>query len=454
MTKRRYMTLKISISGIRGIAGESLTDNVISDFSKAFASYIKKGVIVAGRDPRASGEKIKDTVISNLNGMGIDVIYLGICPTPTVQLMVKELKADGGIIITASHNPAEWNGLKFVRKDGIFLNKDEAERLIEIYEKKSFIASAKMGSIKVQDKPLDPHIKKVLGCVDMQAIRKRKFKVVLDSCNGAGSVITVMLLKELGCEVIELYTDTKKPFPHNPEPVPANLNALCEKVKAAGADIGFAQDADADRLAVVTEKGVAPGEEYTLAIAAEYILSKNRVSGSKVVTNLSTSMMVDDIAKKYGANVIRTRIGEVNVAEEMLKQKALIGGEGNGGVMYPGVGYSRDSLMGIGIVLDALASSGKSISSIIESLPKYFIVKEKIACSSKDEAAAFLDKVAGRFADGAIDRTEGIKVIFKNAWVHVRPSNTEPIIRIIAEAESKNRALELINKVLDLGTCD
>ena len=454
MTKRRYMTLKISISGIRGIAGESLTDNVISDFSKAFASYIKKGVIVAGRDPRASGEKIKDTVISNLNGMGIDVIYLGICPTPTVQLMVKELKADGGIIITASHNPAEWNGLKFVRKDGIFLNKDEAERLIEIYEKKSFIASAKMGSIKVQDKPLDPHIKKVLGCVDMQAIRKRKFKVVLDSCNGAGSAITVMLLKELGCEVIELYTDTKKPFPHNPEPVPANLNALCEKVKAAGADIGFAQDADADRLAVVTEKGVAPGEEYTLAIAAEYILSKNRVSGSKVVTNLSTSMMVDDIAKKYGANVIRTRIGEVNVAEEMLKQKALIGGEGNGGVMYPGVGYSRDSLMGIGIVLDALASSGKSISSIIESLPKYFIVKEKIACSSKDEAAAFLDKVAGRFADGAIDRTEGIKVIFKNAWVHVRPSNTEPIIRIIAEAESKNRALELINKVLDLGTCD
>ena len=438
------MTLKISISGIRGIVGASLTDNVISDFSKAFASYIKKGTVVIGRDSRASGEKIKDSVIAILNRSGIDVLYLGICPTPTVQLMVKELKADGGMIITASHNPAEWNGLKFVRKDGIFLNKDEAERLIEIYEKRSFIASAKMGSIKVQDKPLDPHIKKVLGCIDVQGIRKRKFKVVLDSCNGAGSLITVKLLKELGCEVIELYTDTKKPFPHNPEPVPANLKDLCEKVENSGADIGFAQDADADRLAVVTEKGVAPGEEYTLAIAAEHILSKNKVSSPKVVTNLSTSMMVDDIAKKYGAIVIRTRIGEVNVAEEMVKQKALIGGEGNGGVMYPGVGYSRDSLIGMGIILDSLSRSGKKISEVIDSLPKYFIVKEKIDCSSKDEAAVLLDKVAASFAGEAIDRTEGIKVILKNAWVHVRASNTEPVIRVIAEAETQNKARELI----------
>ena len=447
MTKRRSMTLKISISGIRGIAGGSLSDNVISDFSKAFAAYIKKGTIVAGRDPRASGEKIKNLVISNLNGMGLDVIYLGICPTPTVQLMVKELKADGGIIITASHNPGQWNGLKFVRKDGIFLNKDEAEDLIGIYENKSFNPLGKKGSSRLQANPLDPHVNKVLKCIDVQSIRKRKFKVALDSCNGAGSVITVKLLKELGCEVIELYTDTKKPFPHNPEPIPANLNALCEKVKAAGADIGFAQDADADRLAVVTEKGVAPGEEYTLAIAAEHILSKNRVSGLKVVTNLSTSMMVDDIAKKYGAKVIRTRIGEVNVAEEMVKQKAVIGGEGNGGVMYPKVGYSRDSLIGIGIILDSLSSSDKTISQVIESLPRYFIVKEKIDCASKDEAAAFLDKVVATFKGESIDRTEGIKVVLKNAWIHVRASNTEPVIRVIAEAETQNKARELIKRI-------
>jgi len=442
------MTLKISISGIRGIVGSSLTDNVITDFSKAFASYIKNGTVVVGRDPRASGEKIKDYVIANLMGSGINVIYLGICPTPTVQLMVKELKADGGMVITASHNPAEWNGLKFVRKDGMFLNKDEAERLIKIYENRSFIASGKTGSFKSQNKPLDPHINKVLGCVDVQNIRKNKFKVVLDSCNGAGSVITVKLLKELGCEVTGLFTETNKPFPHNPEPIPANLNALCEKVKASGADIGFAQDADADRLAVVTEKGVAPGEEYTLAIAAEHILSNNKASDPKVVTNLSTSMMVDDIAKEYGAKVIRTRIGEVNVAEEMVKQKALIGGEGNGGVMYPVVGYSRDSLAGIGLILDSLSRSGKKISEVIESLPRYFIVKEKFDCSSKEEAAAFLDKMAIKFKGETIDRTEGIKIILKNAWIHVRASNTEPVIRVIAEAETHNMACELIKKAV------
>jgi len=442
------MTLKISISGIRGITGGSLTEGVISDFSKAFASFIKRGTVVVGRDSRFSGEKIKDSVIANLNGLGIDVIYLGICPTPTVQLMVKELKADGGMVITASHNPAEWNGLKFVRKDGIFLNKDEAERLIKKYENRSFIASSKTGTLNVQDKPLDPHIKKVLGCVDVEAIRKRKFKVVLDSCNGAGSVITVKLLKKLGCEVIELYTDTNKPFPHNPEPIPDNLKDLCEKVKAAGADIGFAQDADADRLAVVTEKGVAPGEEYTLAIAAEYILSRNIDSGVKVITNLSTSMMVDNIAKKYGAKVIRTRIGEVNVAEEMVKHKALFGGEGNGGVMYPKVGYSRDSLIGIGLILNSLSSSGKKISEVIESLPRYFIVKEKINCSSKDAADAFLSKVAVKFKDESIDRTEGLKVILKNAWIHIRASNTESVIRVIAEAETQNKARELINKAV------
>jgi len=447
------MTLKISISGIRGIAGESLTDNVISDFSKAFASYIKKGVIVAGRDPRASGEKIKDLVISNLNGMGIDVIYLGICPTPTVQLMVKELKADGGIIITASHNPGQWNGLKFVRKDGIFLNKSEAERLINIYKKKKFKASGRKGDLKLHGHPLDAHINKVLACVDVGSIRKRKFKVVLDSCNGAGSVITVKLLNELGCEVIELYTDTKKPFPHNPEPIPENLKDLCEKVEACGADIGFAQDADADRLAVVTEKGDAPGEEYTLAIAVDHVLSgvRHRSSGVNklVVTNLSTSMMIDDIAKKHRARVIRTNVGEVNVAEEMFKQKALIGGEGNGGVMYPGVGYSRDSLMGIGLILDALSSSGKKISTIIKRLPKYFIVKRKMDCSSKDEAALFIKRVRSRLSNETLDLTEGIKVLYKDAWVHVRSSNTEPVIRIIAEAESQNKAVALIKKITE-----
>jgi phosphomannomutase len=444
------MTLKISISGIRGLSETDLTDKFISDFSKAFAAFVKKGTVVVGRDPRASGEKIKDAVISELNRCGLDVVYLGICPTPTVQLMVKELMADGGMIITASHNPVQWNGLKFVRRDGIFLNADEAEALIKLYEKKAFITSNKTGGIKIHSAPFDAHIKKVLGCVDVASIRKRKFKVAMDSCNGAGSKITVKLLKELGCEVVELNTELNGTFPHNPEPIPENLNDLCAKVKASGADIGFAQDADADRLAIVTDKGVAPGEEYTLAIAVGHVLSKLKTQGQKVVTNLSTSMMIDDVAKQYNAKVIRTKIGEVNVAEEMVKQKAAIGGEGNGGVMHPGIGYNRDSLIGIGIVLDALSSSGKSISSIIESLPQYSIVKKKIDCSSKAEVDSLISKVKAKFADEELDMTEGIKILFKKAWVHVRASNTEPIIRVIAEAESRDRALELIKRVTDL----
>ena len=442
------MTLKISISGIRGITGESLTDEVVSDFSNAFAAFTKKGTVVVGRDPRSSGEKIKNIVISNLNMRGIDVIDLGIVPTPTVQLMVKELKADGGIIITASHNPAQWNGLKFVRKDGIFLNADEAGKLIKIYESKEFTPSKKAGRVKTHKAPFDTHIKKVLDHVDVKAIGKRKFKVALDSCNGAGSKITFRLLKELGCEVFELNTDVNSSFPHNPEPIPENLKDLCKKVKASGADIGFAQDADADRLAIVTEKGKAPGEEYTLAIAVDRILSRTKISDAKVVTNLSTSMMVDDVAKKHGATVIRTKIGEVNVAEEMVRQKAVIGGEGNGGVMYPAVGYNRDSLIGMGLVLDALAASGKSISSVIDSIPKYSIVKKKMDCPSMAEADSFISMVKSRFSGETLDLMEGVKILYKNAWVHVRVSNTEPVIRIIAEAESNNKALELINKVM------
>ena len=448
------MTLKISISGIRGISGDSLTDEIVSDFSKAFASFIKKGTIVIGRDSRPSGEKIKDIFISNLNSHGLNVIYLGICPTPTVQFMVKYLKADGGVVITASHNPAQWNGLKFVRKDGIFLNAEQANELIRLYDKKDFITSKRAGKAIVQKDPLDPHVNSVLNCVDVPAIKKRKFKVALDSCNGAGSVITVKLLKGLGCDIVELNTDENgKIFPHNPEPIPENLIDLCRTVRESRADIGFAQDADADRLAIVTDKGEAPGEEYTLAIAADHVLSNVRLKapGAKdlIITNLSTSMMSDDIAAKYGARVIRTRIGEVNVAEEMVKQNGVIGGEGNGGVMYPLIGYDRDSLIGISLLLDALAASDKHISGLIDSLPKYSIVKKKLDCSSKAEADSLLDKVRSKFAGEKFDLTEGIKVILPKAWVHVRASNTEPVIRIIAEAESREKAMALINRVID-----
>lgn len=443
------MSLKISISGVRGITGETLTDGVVSDFSKAFASLVKKGTVVIGRDSRPSGKKIRDSVIAELTGCGLNVIDLGVCPTPTVQLMVKELKADGGIIVTASHNPEQWNGLKFVRRDGIFLNSDEAGDLIKIYESKKFISSKRSGKSKIQDAPLDPHIKKVLECVDIPSIRKRKLKVALDSCNGAGSIIAVRLLKELGCEVFELNTDQNgEIFPHNPEPIPENLKCLCEKVRESGADIGFAQDADADRLAVVTEKGEAPGEEYTLVLAADHVMSKLNIRGLTAVTNLSTSMMIDAVAKEHGAKVIRTKVGEVNVAEGMVKNKAEIGGEGNGGVMYPKIGYDRDSLIGMALILESLASSKDNISAMIDALPKYYIVKQKVDCPSKAEADSLIEKAKIKFYREQLDLTEGVKIIFDNSWVHVRASNTEPVIRVIAEAESEDRAMELIHKVI------
>jgi len=462
------MTLKISISGVRGISGDSLTDKVVADFSKAFALYIKKGTIVIGRDSRPSGIKMRNIVTLSLNDLGIDVIDLGIAPTPTIALMAKELNADGGIIITASHNPEQWNGLKFVSGNGLFLNEKEAGKLLHIYntnkagqspstplraraEQKARKGRAyrQAGKNRVIKNPFDAHIKKVLDCVDAAAIRKRKFNVTLDSCNGAGSRITVRLLKELGCEVAELNTDTEKRFPHNPEPIPENLVSLCDRVKDTGSDIGFAQDADADRLAIVTDKGIAPGEEYTLAIAIDRILSRSP-KRSVVVTNLSTSMMIDDVADKYGAKVIRTKIGEVNVSEAMVKNKAIIGGEGNGGVIYPKVCFNRDSLTAIGLILDSMAAGGKRISGIIDTLPEYSIVKDKIECGSKKEADSLINKVRAKFESEKLDLTDGVKVIFQKSWVHVRASNTEPVIRIIAEAENKDKARELIGSIRSL----
>jgi phosphomannomutase len=361
--------------------------------------------------------------------------------------LVKELKADGGMIITASHNPGQWNGLKFVRSDGIFLNEEQANKLIHIYSTLEFNEPVAKGKFEIYDKPYDGHINSVLTCIDVAEIKRRKFKVALDSCNGAGSIITKVLLKKLGCEIVELNTNPDEAFPHNPEPIPENLTDLCKRVKETKADIGFAQDADADRLAIVTEKGIAPGEEFTLAIAVDHILSRSSNKKNTVVTNLSTSLMTDDIAAKYGAKVIRTKIGEVNVAETLKDKKGLIGGEGNGGVMYPPVGFNRDSLIGIGLVLDALASKKMMISELISSMPQYMIVKDKVECSSKIEAEAYVDKVKELFRGEKFDLTEGVKILFKNAWVHIRSSNTEPIIRIIAEAKTREEALELIQKV-------
>jgi len=442
------MTLKIGVSGIRGIVGRSLTREVSSGFIKAFAAFVGKGMVIVARDTRASGKALEDLAVSDLTSLGINAIKAGICPTPTALFIVKKLKLNGAVIITASHNPPEWNGYKFASKNGVFLNAGENKRLIGIYRSGRSKISGKKGSIINLSDPFECHIKAVLTSVDAGNIRRKKFKVVLDSCNGAGSLITVRLLKKLNCRVVPLFTDPSKDFPRGAEPVPSNLHALCAKVKKVKADIGFAQDPDADRLSIVDEKGRAIGEEYSLALSAMHVLSLSGPKAKrKIVTNLSTSMMIDDVAKKYGARVIRTKVGEINVVEKLMKVKAIIGGEGNGGIIYPKVLASRDSLTGIALILGLMADRNKNISAIASEVPKYHMVKSKILCRSKKDAQRIINRARSLRGNGKISSIDGIKVIFRDSWIHVRPSNTEPVIRIIAEGRNRNAVEELLRSL-------
>jgi len=444
------MTLKISISGVRGIVGDSLTEDVISDFAAAFSKYLNGGKVIVGSDARQSFKYVKDIVISALCRNGSETMDIGIAPTPTVQLYTRAHSAAGGIVVTASHNPPEWNGLKFIAGDGIFLNEIRANELIAIY-----------GSLKGAPKPagkhemfcafgrdaLKEHVNAVLGVIDAEAVRKKAFKVAIDCCCGAGSVITQELLRLLNCEIFAINTDTSLVPKRGLEPVPGNLGELCRVVKSFGADIGFAQDPDADRLAIVSDAGEAAGEEYSLALASDYILSKVKKSGQTVVTNLSTSRMIDDVAKKHGASVIRTKVGEVNVSEKMKETKAVIGGEGNGGIIYPPVGLGRDSISGMGLMLDMLASKGAPLTKIMKSIPSYSMIKDRIELNDPAGTAELLEKVRVKFKGEKMDDSDGIKLDLGGGWVHIRPSNTEPIVRIIAEGKSRETAKQLIEDI-------
>jgi phosphomannomutase len=449
-------TLKIGISGVRGIIGESLSPDLVLDFAQAFGVFINSGRVVIGTDTRSSRGMLKYAAVSGLLSSGCTVIDLGIATTPTIMLMTKEIGAEGGMIITASHNPSAWNGLKFVRNDGIFLNEKQANELIAIYQKKKFRAMAWEGvkDIKTNLSANNLHVTRVLSHVDVEKIRKRKLKVAVDSCNGAGYLITPKLLHELGVEAVFINNDPNLPFAHNPEPKPDNLEELCRVVKEKGADIGFAQDPDGDRLALVAEDGSAIPEDYTLALVAEYILStfSTRLTShpytKMVVTNLSTSRMIEDVAERYGAQIVRTRIGEVNVSEYMKDNNAVIGGEGNGGIIYPEVVLGRDSLSGIALILEYLADSGKKISQLVRQIPKYSMVKKKIAYETLESAKAAVEDLKKAHRKEEVDLTEGLKISFKKSWMHIRISNTEPIIRVVAEAGTHFEANQLCDKFL------
>lgn len=452
------MSLMVSISGIRGVVGSSLTPDVVVKYASAFAEYCNRGTVILGRDGRITGKSIGHLVSSTLLQMGCDVKALGICPTPTVALAVEKLNAAGGISITGSHNPMQWNGLKFFAPTGLFLDEKQNKELWKIADrtKQSYAAWDKQGKHQSIESFLDTHIDTVLSLpyVKPQKIRSRKFKVVVDCINAAGGAVVPTLLKKLGCKVVEMNCDLSGVFAHTPEPIPENLTDLCKRVRKEKADLGIAVDPDVDRLVLIDEKGEPFGEEYTIASVVKFILGKEtkkniksqiKKSLPKVVVNLSTTRAVDDIAKQFGAEVIRTPVGEINVAKKMKDIGAIIGGEGSGGVILPEAHLGRDALVGIALVLQYLADSGGSLSELKETLPQYTIIKGKIDTGALNAATAFRMLQDRHGKNGSITLADGLKIDFPDSWVHLRKSNTEPIIRIIAEAPSARKANELVN---------
>jgi len=439
---RAIPTLKISISGVRGVIGESLSPLLLTRFAQAFGTYIGKRTIVIGRDPRTSGEMVKQAVIAGLLSTGCRIIDIGMCPVPTIQLLVRHYRAHGGIAITASHNPAEWNALKFIGRNGFFLNTGQARELLDIYHQGEYtrVAGAEMRDVAELSGATDLHIQTILEALGPLPAGIKKPRVVLDACNGAGSLVGPRLLEALGAEVIAINVNPNGLFPRPAEPLAENLGDLCAAVKEHQADIGFAQDMDADRLAIVSEKGVPIGEEYTLALATLCVLGR---SPGPVVANLSTTSALQEVAGRFNSTLFLSKIGEVNVTEEMQKQGAVIGGEGNGGVIYPRINFARDSLVGMALVLHLMADTGQTITELLESIPRFSMIKEKLACPS-DKISAVLRMIRHEFAAYPMDLRDGVKVILPNGWLLVRGSNTEPIIRVIAESASESTAREIL----------
>jgi phosphomannomutase len=440
-------TLKISISGVRGVIGQSLTPTLLTRFAQAFGTHTGSGTIVVGRDPRTSGEMVKHAVIAGILSSGGRVVDVGVCPVPTVQLQVRRRKAHGGIAITASHNPAEWNALKFIGSNGLFLDSGQARELLDIYHQGEYtkVSGEEIRSVEEVEGATETHIKAILDALGSLPGKSKRLKVVLDSCNGAGSLVGPKLLEALGVEVIPINVTPDGSFPRPAEPLPENLGDLCEAVKKHGADVGFAQDMDADRLAIVNEKGTPIGEDYTLVLAALYVLGREP---GPVVANLSTTSALADVAKKFDCPLFLTKIGEVNVTDKMQQQNAVIGGEGNGGVIYPRINFARDSLVGMALVLHLLADSGKTISQLLDQFPRYTVVKEKMACPS-EKIPAILKMLRQEYGEFPLDTRDGVKATLPEGWFLVRGSNTEPIIRIVAESRSESHAREIVTRIYD-----
>ena len=455
------MTLIKSISGIRGTiggkAGLGLTPLDIVKFSSAYAEFLKKRsdkkklTVVVGRDARISGQMVNNLVIGSLMGAGIDVIDLGLSTTPTVEVAVPAEKADGGIILTASHNPKQWNALKLLNENGEFISGEEGAELLAIAESEAFDFADvdSLGLVRSIDDYIERHIQMVLDLplVDAEVIKRANFHVAIDCVNSTGGIALPKLLRALGVEKItELFCDPTGQFPHNPEPLPEHLTELSSTIKKAGADLGFVVDPDVDRLAMVCEDGEMFGEEYTLVAVADYVLSQKKGS---TVSNLSSTRALRDVTEKAGCTYTASAVGEVNVVNMMKDTDAVIGGEGNGGIIYPELHYGRDALVGIALFLTHLAKTGKTASQLRASYPNYHISKNKIGLTEETDVDGILVAMAKKYSSQPVNTIDGVKIEFDKEWVHLRKSNTEPIIRIYSESENESTAENLANKIIE-----
>ena len=434
--------LIISISGMRGIIGENLTPETACQYGIAFGTFLREQApagtkrlsVAMGRDSRPSGAMLFGAMASGLCSAGVDVIDLGILSTPGVGIGLRHLGCAGGVVITASHNPVEYNGIKLLTDEGLAPPKAVAEEIRRRYFEKQFsrVSSVQCGQIRRDETICRVHTDRVLGIVEVDVVAKRKFRVVLDSVNGAGGVEGLRLLESLGCGIVPMNIEPTGLFAHKPEPTEENLASLCQRMRSAGAQIGFAQDPDADRVAIVDENGRYIGEEFSLALAA--MLRFSQQPGGTAAANLSTSRMIDDIAAKFGGRVIRTPVGEAHVAKAMKEHDCMIGGEGNGGIIDLRVGPVRDSLVGMGLVLQLMAETGKSVGQLADELGGYTMVKTKYP-ADKTQAQQIIDKTLRVYPDAEVNTSDGCRLDLKDGWIHIRTSNTEPIMRVIFETK-------------------
>ena len=454
------MTLIKSISGIRGTIGGKVGDNLTPvdavKFASAYGTFLKQNSskaklkVVIGRDARISGPMIHNLVVNTLLGLGIDVIDLGLSTTPTVEVAVPMEKADGGIILTASHNPKQWNALKLLNEKGEFLSGANGEKILEIAEAEAFEFSDvdSLGEITINDSYMDIHIDEVLNLplVDADLVKTKKFKVVVDAVNSSGGIIIPNLLEQMGVEVVKLYCEPNGHFPHNPEPLKEHLGDICKLVVEEKADFGIVVDPDVDRLAFISNDGEMFGEEYTLVACADYVLSK---TPGNTVSNMSSSRALRDITNKYSGSYQASAVGEVNVVELMKKTNAIIGGEGNGGIIYPELHYGRDSLVGVALFLTYLANQDKTVAELRASYPQYDMSKNKIELTPQIDVDAILEAMTEKYKNEDITTIDGVKIDFATEWVHLRKSNTEPIIRIYTEAPTQEAADQLALRIID-----